>query len=137
MKPRTLMLAMVAVGCGLAAAILASKLLSKPDQKLQAFQANKEIPKWTLLKDEDFFKACFTLSEPLEPTELPEEVRKSPAWNMEQIKSRLKDHILRKSFKKGDYLSMEDIVPRNQGGLASMLREGYTGYGVKVSAESA
>jgi pilus assembly protein CpaB len=131
MKPKTVMLMVIAIGCGLAASYMTSRLLAErsnkevTEEKVKILVAKKNLPMGTLIKvPEDLFE-----EKPFTKGEEP----KRALRNFEQ----LKDRRLNKSLNAEQFVSTEDLMDKNNDGLGSQMAKGMRAYGVKVNAESA
>jgi pilus assembly protein CpaB len=131
MKPKTLILMFVAVGCGLAASFMTSKLLAERSSKEQAevekvkiLVAKKNLSLGTLIKNpEDLFEERqFTKGE--EP--------KRAIRDFEQ----LKDKRLNKPITAEQFVSADDLMDKGGEGLAALMAKGMRAFGVKVNQET-
>jgi pilus assembly protein CpaB len=134
MKPKTMILMVVAVVCGLGASYMTSRLLAERDDK-PAEAA--EIPKVTLMvakrslemhmplgkKPEDFF---------VEKQFVKEDAPKD-ALTLAEV-AKLKGKFLRRALRKGDTITPEDILENNLG--LKNLPDGMRAFGVQVNPAS-
>lgn len=131
MRSRTVQVLVVAVGFGLLAAYLVSRFVPPPaPPAVPVLVAKQPIPRWTAIKD---LENLFEQTEVSANVQLPSQYVK----NFAQIKERAKDLLVEKAMKPGEPLSLEYLIERSQGGLAAVLRPGYTGFAVHVTADSA
>jgi pilus assembly protein CpaB len=131
MKPKTLALMVVAVGCGLAASYMTSRLLAERSNQQQVVQekinvlvAKKNIPLGTLIKDpEQMFE-----EKPFIKGEEPKKAMKDLAA--------LKDKRLNKALSAEQFVSVEDLMEKGMDGLGAQMAKGMRAYGIKVTADS-
>jgi pilus assembly protein CpaB len=131
MKPKTMILMVVAVVCGLGASYMTSRLLAERDDKPAEPVA---IPKVKLLvakknldmhmafgkKPEDLFTSRdFIKDDVPKDALLPEDVAK------------LKGKYLKRTLRKNDHLTMDDIMDNNPG--LKYLPPGYRAVGIQVT----
>lgn len=131
MKPKTLVLMVVAVACGLAASYMTSRLLAErstkeaaSEEKVKILVAKKNLTMGTLLKNpEDLFEErLYTKGE--EP--------KKALRSFDQVK----DRRLNKSVQAEQWLAIEDLFDKERGGMSNSIPAGMRAFGVKVNAES-
>jgi Flp pilus assembly protein CpaB len=134
MKPKTLILMVVAVVCGLGASYMTSRLLAEREEKAPE---PVEIPKVKLLvakknldmhtavrnKPEDLFEA----KEFVKDDNTPKEVLGAADL------SKLKGKFLKRSLRKGDYVRQDDIL--DSGGGIGTLPPGMRAVGIPVSPQ--
>lgn len=131
MKPKTMILMVVAVACGLAASFMTSRYLAgqnrqpaADEEKVKVLVALKAIPMSTLFKEpEKFF---------VEKEFTPGEEPKKAIRSFDQ----LKDRRLNKSLAEEQFVTAEDLYDPKAQGLDSMLPQGMRAVALKVSAES-
>jgi pilus assembly protein CpaB len=133
MKPKTLILMVVAVVCGLGASYMTSRLIAERDEappeappveKVTVLVAKKNIEMHTALrkKPEDFFaEKQFVKDDAPKDALVPEDMPK------------LKNKFLRRGLRKGDHIVAEDLMD-NSIGLRN-LPPGMRAAGIRVSAE--
>jgi pilus assembly protein CpaB len=127
MKPKTMILMVVAVGCGLAASYMTSKLLAernqpKEEEKVKVLVAKAKVPRFTILKEPEKF---------FEVRELP----KSAAPRSYFTDPReVKDKRVNKEIKVDVHISEEDVQTANT--ALPIPDGGYVGLGVTVNAAS-
>lgn len=130
MKPKTMMLMVVAVGCGLAASYMTSRLLAErnnqppPDEKVTILVAKQKISPWVPLKEPEKF---------FELKEVPKEVA-----NDKCLKSfdQLKDQRLKTVLTEGKFVTTDDLLNKDQMGLSGQLLPGQRAIALKVNAET-
>jgi Flp pilus assembly protein CpaB len=128
MKPKTMILLVVAVSCGLVASYMTSKLLAErkgpvPDETVQVVVATTKVPRFTHLKEPEKY---FVVKE-FRKSDAP----KSYISRLEDIK----DKRLNKDFKPDVHISPEDVQDRATTALP--IPDGYGAIGIKVTAASA
>jgi Flp pilus assembly protein CpaB len=122
MKPRTLILLTVAVGCGLVAAFLVSQGKSQPMQPDLPI-AKAEIRPGTFIDDPEKF---FVRGEKPIAQIGPKTIK-----SVEQLRGKM----VQKVIPKDDLVNADQIV--DSGGLTDKLKEGYRAQTIRVTIESA
>jgi len=129
MKPKTMILMVVAVGCGLAASYMTSKLLAdrrEPppvEEKVKVLVTKTKVPKGTVLKDPEKFFEIKERNKADEPKE---------KYFTDFVQ--LKDKRLKKELKAEVHVSPEDLQDRTTSTLD--VPAGYGAFGLKVTAAS-
>jgi len=129
MKPKTMALMIVAVGCGLAASYMTSKLLAErreqppPEEKIKLLVTKTRVPKNTVLKEPEKF---FEVRERAK-TEEPKEKYFTEF-------AQLKDKRLKKELKPDVHATPDDLQDRTTTTLD--VPPGYGGFGLRVNAAS-
>src|SRR5438132_10630752 len=127
MKPKTMILLVVAVTCGLGASYMTSKLLAErkgppPEEKVNVLFAKAKVSKYTVLKEpEKYFEA----------REMPKAV--APKSYFSDL-SEVKDKRVNKEFKVDVHISPEDVADRLSG---LPIPDGFGSIGLKVTADKA
>jgi len=128
MKPKTMVLMMVAVGCGLVASYMTSKLIAdrgaNQEPRIKVLVAKKKIKNLTMLNkpDELFIEK-----------ELPAEaVPKKAVKSFEE----LKDKRLNKTLTEESLVTTDDLINKDLAGLAANLPPGMRATALKVNPES-
>jgi pilus assembly protein CpaB len=130
MKPKTMMLMVVAVGCGLAASYMTSRLLADrtatpaEEPKVKVLAAKIKVPAWVLIKEPEKY---------FEEKELPESA--APKKALKEF-SEVKDQRLSQALSEGEYVLAEKLVNSEQVGLLAKLPSGMRAIALKVNAES-
>jgi Flp pilus assembly protein CpaB len=130
MKPKTMMLMVVAIGCGLAASYMTSKLLAErnsgqvEEPKVTILAAKIRVPAWVLIKDPDKY---------FEEKEVPESL--APKKGLHEL-SKVKDQRLITGLSEGEYVLEDKLVNVEQAGLIAKLPPGMRAIALKVNAES-
>jgi pilus assembly protein CpaB len=130
MKPKTMMLMIVAVGCGLVASYMTSKLLAErnttpaEEPKAKILVAKIRVPAWVPIKDPDKY---------FEEKEIPESV--APRRGLKEL-SKIKDQRLVQALSEGEYVMEDKLVNVEQAGLIAKLPPGMRAIAIKVNAES-
>jgi pilus assembly protein CpaB len=130
MKPKTMMLMVVAVGCGLAASYMTSRLLADrsaapaEEPKVKILAAKIKVPAWVLIKDPEKY---------FEEKELPESA--APKKALKEF-SEVKDQRLSQALSEGEYVMSDKLVNSEQVGLIAKLPSGMRAIALKVNAES-
>jgi len=125
MKSKTLILMVVAVVCGLAAAYMTNSLLAQRDTTVKVLVAKQKYNSWTLVKDP---AAMF------EEQEYPKD--KVPA-NYVKSTIELKNRTLLKGLDAGQVVLEDDLQSKDKSGLEAFITPGMVAMAVKVSAETA
>ena len=130
MKPKTMMLMVVAVGCGLAASYMTSRLLAErnatpaEEPKVQVLVAKTKVPAWVSIKEPEKY---------FEQKELPESaVPKKALKEFQEIK----DQRLSQALAEGETVLQDKLVNPEQVGLIAKLPSGMRAIALKVNAES-
>jgi pilus assembly protein CpaB len=125
-----MMLMVVAIGCGLAASYMTSKLLAErnsaqaEEAKVKVVVAKIKVPAWLNLKDPDKY---------FEEKEIPESI--APKKGVKEL-SKLKDQRLSQPLSEGEYVLEDKLVNAEQVGLIAKLPPGMRAIALKVNAES-
>jgi pilus assembly protein CpaB len=134
MKPKTMILMVVAVGCGLAASYMTSQLLADrntqppPEQqeKIKILVARKDLHMGQLITDpKDAFKEKNFIK--------GEEPAKALT---DKDYDKLKDHRLVKPIGADQFVTAEDVLDKNANGLANRLPKGMRAVGLRVDIHS-
>jgi pilus assembly protein CpaB len=128
-KPKTMILMIVAVGCGLAASYMTSKVIAdrgdKPDEeKVTVLVAKQNLVMGTLIKEpEKFFdEKQFTKGE--EP--------KKAIRSLDEIKGK----YLNKPLGAEQFVTADDLTDKDSIGISAMMPKGFRAYGIKVTPEN-
>ena len=130
MKPKTMMLMVVAIGCGLAASYMTSKLLAErnaaqPEEpKVKLLVAKMRVPAWVPIKEPEKY---------VEEKEVPESL--APKKCLKDM-SKIKDQRLIQPLSEGEYVLEDKLVNVEQAGLIAKLPPGMRAIALKVNAES-
>ncbi|HEV3447525.1 MAG TPA: Flp pilus assembly protein CpaB, partial [Gemmataceae bacterium] len=129
MKPKTLILMVVAIACGLVASYMTSRVIAdrsdKPtDEKVTVLVARKNLTMGTYIKDPEqlFEEKQFTKGE--EP--------KKAIRNFEE----LKEKRLNKPLSAEQFVTPDDVQTKDQDGLSSVMQKGKRAFAIKVDAAS-
>jgi pilus assembly protein CpaB len=129
MKPKTMILMIVAVTCGLGASYMTSRLLAERNtvddsEKVSALVARKNLEMGYLIKNpaELFEERQFTKGE-------------EPRDGLLDL-TLLKGRQLKRPLRKGDHVSEDDLFEKNKVGISGMLPEGHVAVGIRVSPEN-
>jgi Flp pilus assembly protein CpaB len=130
MKPKTMILMIVAVGCGLGASYMTSRLLaergSAPEEqeKTMVLVARKNLETGMTVKNpQDMF---------LEKVYIKGEEPKSAILKFEDVKGKVLKHGLRE----GDWVSMADLLSDKESALQYLLPKDHFAIGLRVNIES-
>jgi pilus assembly protein CpaB len=130
MKPKTMLLMIVAIGCGLAASYMTSKLLAErntppvEEPKVKILVAKTRVPAWVLIKEPEKY---------FEEKEVPESL--APRKGLKEL-SKIKDQRLIQALSEGEYVLEDKLVNVEQAGLIAKLPPGMRAIAIKVNAES-
>src|SRR5205814_5132466 len=124
MNSKTLILMVVAIGCGLAAAYTTHSLFADRNDQVDILVAKQRFNSWTPIKSpEDMF----------EFDKRPKsDVPKNAVVKFEAAK----DHVLIKAMDKGDALVQEIIMDKKNAGLEVVLPPGKRAYAVRTTAQA-
>jgi pilus assembly protein CpaB len=130
MKPKTLVLMFVAIGCGLAASYMTSRVIAERTseqaevEKVSVLVAKKNIPLGTLVKNpETMFEDKFFVK--------GEEPKKAL-----RTFDQLKDKRLNKPVTAEQFVTDEDLIDKSSGSLEAVVQPGMRAIGLKVNVES-
>jgi pilus assembly protein CpaB len=128
-KPKTIILMVVAVACGLVASYLTSRMLAQnsgggDEEKVKVLVAKQKIPMGTRLKEPEkfFVEKEFTKGE--EP--------KKAFTSYDQ----LKDKILNKTLSAEVHVTPDDLMTAEQAGLAVEIPPGWRGVSIQVKSDT-
>jgi pilus assembly protein CpaB len=130
MKPKTMILMFVAIGCGLAASYMTSRVIAEKNtdqgevEKVSVLVAKKNLNMSTLIKNPEalFEEKFFTKGE--EPKKA---IRTFDV---------LKDKRLNKPISAEQFVTEEDLANRQDDGMAAVVQPGMRAIGLKVNVES-
>ena len=131
MKPKTMILMVVAVGCGLVASYLTRQLIRAQTQTatpaepmVQVLVAKEKVAPWVTIKDPDkFFKL----------EEYPE--RLVPRRAIKDVEQ-MKNQRLNRAVDANRPVTEEDLLNSEQAGLVAQMKDGERAVAFKVNAES-
>lgn len=130
MKPKTMMLMVVAIGCGLAASYMTSKLLAErnnaqPEEpKVLVLVAKTRVPAWVPIKEPEKY---------FEEKEVPESL--APKRGLKDM-GKIKGQRFLQALSEGEYVLEDKLVNVEQAGLIAKLPPGMRAIALKVNAES-
>jgi pilus assembly protein CpaB len=132
MKPKTIILMVVAVACGLGASYMTSRLLADRKEapevverpKVKVLVALKKIDTGTMIKNPQALFAEKMFDEDNAPKNIVTDF------------TSLKDCQLKRLLQPGDFVRPEDLLPKEQVGLAYQLPPGYRAFGLRVDVET-
>jgi pilus assembly protein CpaB len=128
MKSKTLILMIVAIGCGLAASYMTSRVIADrkdgEEEKVTVLVAQRNLAMGTLVKEPEklFAEKQFTKGE--------EPKRAIRTYD------ELKDRRLNKPLSAEQFATPDDLSDRSQDGLSGMMQKGMRAEGLRVNAES-
>ena len=127
MKPKTLILMVVAISCGLGASYMTSRLLADRQQ---------EVEKVTVLVAKKALSTGDTLKIPEDLFE-EKQFAKGDEPKMAVLDATLlKGRILKRSLRTGDFITPDDLLDDKNPGIAYELPAGFQAAGIRVSPES-
>jgi pilus assembly protein CpaB len=136
MKPKTLILIVVAVGCGLAASYMTAQLLAErktegeePQEKVNVLVAKDKLQMGQLITDP---KVLFKLKPYLKNEAPSKAIIVTDEKDWEQVK----DRRLVKPLSVDQFISQEDLLDKNQNNLSSRLPKNMRAVGIKVNPVS-
>jgi Flp pilus assembly protein CpaB len=130
MKPKTMMLMVVAIGCGLAASYMTSRLLAErsnaqvEEPKVKVLVTKIKVPAWAAIKDPEKY---------FEEKEIPESA--APKKALKEF-SKVKEQRMSVALSEGEYVLEDKLVNPEQVGLIAKLPAGMRAIALKVNAES-
>jgi len=130
MKPKTLILMVVAIACGLAASYMTSRLIAErnteksDDEKVGILVAKQNLATGYLIKEPEkmFEEKLYTKGE---------EPKKAIRGFDQLIERRLNKPVNAEQF-----VTAEDLVSKEQEGLAGIMKSGLRAVGLKVNVDS-
>lgn len=127
MKPRTVVLLVLSIVCGLAASFLTVQYI-RP-RNVTVLVAVKPIPRGAPIAD---YASLFA------PNEFPANTALPPncITSLDQLRDRAAESIVRQGLNAGEPLSADNIVDRRQAGLKWILKPGFVGMAIRATAES-
>jgi pilus assembly protein CpaB len=131
MKPKTLVLMILAVVCGLVASYMTSQLIAQNKEQVTVLKAKSKITQWTTIKSPaDMF-------EPI--TKPKKEAHASAVFAdaKDEWKENLKNRRLRANIEAGDELTEEHLLKKDVSGIDTMLDKGKRAMSVSISADKA
>jgi pilus assembly protein CpaB len=129
MKPKTMILMVVAVGCGLGASYMTSRLLAErgntteEQEKVVILVARKNLDTGATIKDP---KEMF-----VEKAVVKGEEPKNSVTKFEDLKGR----VLKRTLREEDYVSSADLLSDKESWIAYSLPKGYRALGIRVNME--
>jgi pilus assembly protein CpaB len=128
MKPKTMILMIVAVTCGLGASYMTSRLLAErgtDEEKVTILVARKNLNMGDVIKTPDDMFVEKQVSKGDEPRLAIVEVEK------------LKGRQLKRSLRPGDFITPEDLIDdKNSAGISFILPQGHQAVGIRVNSET-
>lgn len=127
MKPKTMILLMLAIGCGLGASYMTSRLLAErevpEEEKVTLLVARKDMPTGTSVMNptDMFVPKEFTVGQ--EP--------KGAITTFDQLKGR----VLKQALREGDHIRPEDLMNDKDAWMSYLLPKGYRAIGLRVNIE--
>jgi pilus assembly protein CpaB len=128
MKPKTMILMILAVSCGLGASYMTSRLLADRNQAVEKITvpvARKNLNIGDTLKDpEDLF----------ENKEFPK--GNEPRLAILEVE-KIKGRVLKRSLRAGDFITEDDMLDsKGGGGMHANMPKGHVAVGIRVNPES-
>lgn len=128
MKPKTMMLMVVAIGCGLVASYMTSRLLAErsgpPQTMKKILVAVKKVPQYTPIKEPEKFFVEKDVPEDAAP--------KKALTTFEELRGKK----LNKAINEEAYVYADDLLDPNTEGMHSKLAPGQRAVAIKVDAQS-
>jgi pilus assembly protein CpaB len=128
MKPKTTVLLVLAIGCGLAAAFMTQRILAQRDQKAPEVElvdvvvAKKDVPPQLVIRNPEDYFAVEKRGDGV------------PSTAVRDLKNLSGVRIVRK-IKEGDYVLSDNVESKESLGLAVELKPGMIAAAVRVNAE--
>lgn len=128
MKPKTMVLLVLAVSCGLGASYMTSRLLAERTQEapetVRVLVARKEMATGT------------SILNPAEVFAPKEFVRGAEPKDAIETYDQLKGRVLKQRLREGDHVRAEDLMSDKDALMQHLLQKGYRAIGLRVSIES-
>jgi pilus assembly protein CpaB len=128
MKPKTTVLLVLAIGCGLAAAFMTQRILAQRDQKapepelVDVVVCKKEVPPQTVIRNPDDYFVVEKRGDGV------------PASAVRDLKNLTNVRISRK-VKEGDYVLADNVESKESLGLTADVPKGKIAAAIRVNAE--
>jgi len=135
MKPKTMILMVVAIVCGLGASYMTSRLLAEREEAPPPAPPPPEVVKVKILVAKTQLDIGSAIKEPqamFEEKQVPQDA--APKEYMTEYKL-LKGKYLKNGLRKGDVVTIEDLMDERSSILAR-LPDGYQAYGIQVDPAS-
>jgi Flp pilus assembly protein CpaB len=130
MKPKTMMLMVVAIGCGLGASYMTSRLLAERNNQgqteatVKVLVAKQKVAPWVPVKDPEKLFELKDFPESIAP--------KKGIRSFEEIK----DQRLNKGIEEDKFVTTDDLLSKEQASLAGMMKPGERAIALRVNAET-
>ncbi|MFO0867290.1 MAG: Flp pilus assembly protein CpaB [Gemmataceae bacterium] len=127
MKPKTMILMVVAVTCGLGASYMTSKLLAERKvevEKVRFLVLRKPVSLGDSIKNPDEY---------VEDKEVAKDTEPKGAIADRDL---LKGKVMKRSLRVGDHLTLEDLLSDKDSGIQAHLPPGFKAVGVRVNPET-
>jgi Flp pilus assembly protein CpaB len=135
MKPKTMILMVVAIVCGLGASYMTSRLLAERDSQPQETEKAPEPEKVKILVAKANLDHGASIKSPndmfVEKTFLKDDAPKDGLLDTKVLKGK----FLKRGLRKGDHVSLDDLMDERTSILAR-LPDGYQAYGIQVDPQS-
>lgn len=136
MKTNTTALLILALVCGFALGFVSGRISNREVRLVQAIRAKRDIPRWTFVNNDRTREELFELSEPMELRRLPVEVQKGLIESFGELRELPKNVLTKDRIAAGEFLFRSNLVPDTQGAITGPLLRGFTGFAVKVPADT-
>src|SRR6266446_899148 len=117
MKPKTMVLLVVAVTCGLAASYMTSRLLAQrgdeTDATVEVLVTAKALDQGMIIKN---VEECFHAKTFLQGQEPKGAINKA---------EELQGKVLKRSMREGDFVTGGDLLSKEDQGISAMISKGY------------
>jgi pilus assembly protein CpaB len=123
MKSKTMILLLLAAGCGLVASYMTSRLLAERNERVAVLVAKAKFPQWTPVKNPD------------EMFELEERPKVDVPRNAVLKGDTIKDHVLLKNMEKGDVVVSDFLQSRDKATLDVVLPQGKRAVAIRTAQE--
>jgi len=127
MKPKTMILMVVAVTCGLGASYMTSRLLAErkvETEKVKFLVLRKPVSLGDPIKNPDDFFEEKAVDKDTEPKGVISD------------KELLKGKVMKRALRVGDHVTLEDVLGALEGGLGVHLPPGFKAVGIRVNPET-
>jgi pilus assembly protein CpaB len=131
MKPKTMILMVLAIVCGLVASYMTSQLIAQNKEEVTVLRAKKKLNQWYTLRDSDI--GANGLFEAVPIAKKSAHANYIPAEKLGELKGRR----LRANLEENDHLTEDHLLKKEVGGIDTMLDKGKRAMAVNISADRA
>jgi len=131
MKPKTMILMVLAIVCGLVASYMTSQLIAQNKEEVVVLKAKKKLSQWYTIREADLAPGVL-----FEAASIPKKTARQNFIGADKI-AELKGRRLRANIDEGIAITEDDLLKRDVAGIDSMLPPGKKAMAITISAQSA